>query len=45
MTTDELTEFGLKYEFITYEKLCFYFRNKVPENLPVYVEGLSNLVD
>lgn len=45
MTTDELTEFGLKYEFITYERLCLYFRNKVPENIPMYVEGLSNIVE
>ncbi|CAI2361768.1 unnamed protein product [Moneuplotes crassus] len=45
ITVEQLKEFGLNFDFITNEKLCWYFRNKTPAKVPHYIEGLENLMN
>jgi hypothetical protein len=45
MTTQELSDFGLPYEFITNEKVVLYFRNKDVASIPSFISGLKSLLD
>lgn len=44
MTTKELIDFGLFFDFISNEKLLMYFKNKSVANIPKYISGLNNLM-
>ena len=44
MTVQELIQFDLKFEFVTFEKLSTFFKNKVVNKLHEYIRGLDNLL-
>lgn len=45
MTTNNLLEYDLLYDFLTHERLHAYFKHKAVNNLVKYIIGVKNLMD
>jgi hypothetical protein len=45
MLTQDLSQFGLTFEFMTNEKICKFFRHKTVANIPSLIEGLNSFMN
>lgn len=44
MKVQELIEFGLFFDFLSYDKLSTYFKRKEVRYIPKYISGLDNFM-